>query len=403
MNTQTKKIASYNPQSNQTRATGACSRFDRPDAPPLGKRRVLTQACRDLYGTKDVQDVITASYVWLADQLGHITLGLLPTLLLAWAWTGALDHWWPQASNTIRISGLIVLAALVFGYWIYKELTDYADTKARAGKVFFFDSADLTWNVKTALFYFGVGGALATSAFIGVFCIVITLLVALYPMLRIGYWWLRRKLAFQQAGLPFLYRLANFPTDLDDYEKNAITELSNLKNRRVDFWKVLLGIDSIKANNPRHRHLLIAGELGAGKSSLVVGIGTEFAFALGIGRYLTATKLVQLLVKGVDQSSTMEFKDGRVLWPLRQCDLIVVDDVDSGVYMTHQLNSPENLTKAVGDSDSSALQWIGERRSVWVIGDTSQAAGWQQAISRLIGVDPDEILIVKLSQQRIVF
>jgi hypothetical protein len=29
--------------------------------------------------------------------------------------------------------------------------------------------------------------------------------------LAIGVWWLRRKIAFQQAGLPYLYRLANFP------------------------------------------------------------------------------------------------------------------------------------------------------------------------------------------------
>lgn len=396
MTAQTKIIANYNPQSNKTRATDACSRFDRDDAVPLGKRRVLTQVCHDLYGTKDVQDVITASYVWLADQLGHITLGLVPTLLLAWAWTGALDSLWPHAPRGIRIGGLIVLAATVFGYWVYKELTDYSDTKTRAGKVFLFDSADLTWNVKTALFYFGVGGALAASAFIGPLYIGITLLIVLYPLLRIAYWWLRRKLAFQQAGLPFLYRLANFPTQLDDSEKKAITELSNLKNRRVDFWKVMLGLDSVKPNQPSYRHLLIAGELGAGKSSLVVGIGTEFAFALGIGRYLTATKLVQLLVNGVGESSRMEFKDGRVLWPLHQCDLIVVDDVDSGVYMTHQLNNPDNLAKAVSGCDSTALHWIGERRSVWVIGDASQADGWKQTIATLIGVKADDVLIVRL-------
>jgi hypothetical protein len=64
--------------------------------------------------------------------------------------------------------------------------------------------------------------------------------------------------------------------------------------------------------------------------------------------------------------------------------------------MTHQLNSPDNLTKAINELNSSALHWIGERRSVWVIGDTLQAAGWQQTISRFIGVNPDDILIVRL-------
>jgi hypothetical protein len=69
---------------NATRSSRAADRFDRKDAPPLGVRRVFTQVAHDLYGTKDVQDAITASYVWLADQLGHITLGLVPTLLLCW-------------------------------------------------------------------------------------------------------------------------------------------------------------------------------------------------------------------------------------------------------------------------------------------------------------------------------
>ncbi len=59
-------------------------KLDRPDDDPLGLRRVLAQAAHDLYGTKDVQDAITASYVWLADQIGHLALGLIPTLLYCW-------------------------------------------------------------------------------------------------------------------------------------------------------------------------------------------------------------------------------------------------------------------------------------------------------------------------------
>ena len=50
-------------------------------APPLGVGRVLSQVRQDLFGTKDVQDAITASYVWLEDQAGHIALGFVLTLL----------------------------------------------------------------------------------------------------------------------------------------------------------------------------------------------------------------------------------------------------------------------------------------------------------------------------------
>jgi hypothetical protein len=150
----------------------------------------------DLYGTKDVRDAITASYVWLADQLGHITLGLVPTLLLCWIVTvfGPSDQW--------RIPLFVLVAALVFSYWLHKERTDYVDTDARAKKIFLFDSADVLWNVKTALLYFGIGGIIAVAAFSAWWSIFIALAVLINPALSVAFWWLCRKLAFQQAGLP---------------------------------------------------------------------------------------------------------------------------------------------------------------------------------------------------------
>src|ERR1700722_8249214 len=88
-------IIPVRPARNQTRSTRAAQRLDRPDANPLGIRRVFTQVSHDLYGTKDVQDVITASYVWMADQIGHISLGLVPTLLLPWLCTLLPEGFFP--------------------------------------------------------------------------------------------------------------------------------------------------------------------------------------------------------------------------------------------------------------------------------------------------------------------
>src|SRR6185312_4243180 len=82
------------------------------------------------------------------------------------------------------------------------------------------------------------------------------------------------------------------------------------------------------------KHILLSGPLGAGKTSLAVGIGTEFAFSLGIGRYLTASKLVQSLADTATVPDEIKMVDGQMLWPLRWCELLIVDDLDAGLSTT---------------------------------------------------------------------
>src|SRR5215813_6882493 len=185
-------VAAIRPPADRTAATSSCDNFDRPDAAPGGVRRVRTQVCHDLYGTKDVQNVITASYVWMADQIGHLTLGLVPTLLFCWLATLVL----PAAimgEGAWRDAIFAAGAALLFAYWVYKERTDFKDTKDRAGSVFPFDSGDILWNVKTALLYFAIGGLFGLAAFISWKVCLPVVLLSLWPALRVAFWWLRRK------------------------------------------------------------------------------------------------------------------------------------------------------------------------------------------------------------------
>ncbi len=393
-------IIPVRPPRNQTRSTRQAQFLDQSDADPLGVRRVFTQVSHDLYGTKDVQDAITASYVWMADQIGHLFLGLVPTLILAWLVSSVFS---PGIIRTVLI---VVLALGIFGYWIYKEITDFHDTQQRAGDIFPFDSSDIWWNVKTALTYFGIGGIWAVTAFLHGWALLIVVPLTFWPGLMVAYWWLRRKLAFQQAGLPYLYRLANFKAVMGPEQEPKVEELvkklCNLKDRKVEMWRVLLGIDKVEQQLPIPRHLLITGTLGAGKTSLAVGIGTEFAFALGIGRYLSAAKLVQLAADAPNMpDNQMEYDDGRVLWPWRQCGLIIVDDVDAGVTTpsgveTHLIR-PEDLAAALTIQGPNSLQWLKDQRSVWVVGNADGAAAWKTAISGALGLGPDEMLVVELA------
>ena len=398
-------LSSIRPLPDQTSATAWCDSFDRQGADPLGLRRVLVQLCHDLYGTKDVQNAITATYVWAADQLGHITLGLVPTLLFCWI----IDLLWPQnpdGPNWWHVILFFLIGSAVFAFWAYKERKDLEDTIARATtnkKGFPPDSGDLTWNVKTALLYFAIGGVIGILVFISWKLAAIALFLALWPAASVAFWWLRRKLSFQQAGLPYLYRLANFRSPLETPLIEVVSSIANLKNWEIKLLEVLFGRDYVPESVPAKKHLLITGPLNAGKTSLCVGIGTEFAFALGMPRYLTSQKLVELVLAEKASKDKRDYDDGRVLWAWRECELLLVDDVDAGVTVLAEAPEPRSghlIRPEIFEQTLSVtmqpLEWLHSRRSVWVIGDATQARDWRRVIASLMGAQEEEIAIVGL-------
>ena len=372
------------------------------DARTINQKYVLAQARQDLFGTKDVQDAITVSYVWLADQVGHITLGLVPTAILCWAFQAAWDRCLFGVCTHgawLRPAGMAAIAVAVLAYWYSKERTDYGDCWKRKGDQFPFNGGDIWWNVYTALVYFACGAIFAAAAFIGPLWLLASIALLIWPALRIVQWWLRRKIAFQQAALPFLFRLANFKSKLTSTALAACTGIANLQDRRVSYYSACFGPDSMTPNAPAMRHILLTGPLGSGKTSLAVGIGTEFAFGLGIGRYLTAAKLVQSLADTKNLPQQMENDDGRQLWPLRLCDLLIVDDLDAGVSVPSagalHLIHPEDFLHAM-EMSNAPLNWLGTRRSIWIIGDSSQAAAWIATIAQVMQVDRADVLQVDL-------
>lgn len=398
--------------SNVGRLASSSSGWPRLDLPPFnlaspfGVREVWTAAHHDLFGTKDVQDAITASYVWMADQIGHVFLGLAPTLLLCWLWNGvsALPgiqafFFWPPPPGYLPVPrplyGGYVLAALpVFAYWVYKELQDRADSRANARGVFDFDDQDIEHNVLVALQFFATGGILAVSAFVSFWALVAAFILLSVLATLSAYWWLKRKLAFQQANLPYLFRLTNFPTPIPDgAQHEAVVQLSCAPGKGKPDWR---------------RHLIITGPLDVGKTSLCVGIGTEFAFHLGLARYMPLTDLLQWAVDlqpGNPAPNVMDYDAGRYLWPWQAVELLLIDDVDIGLGGVPPLVKPYELRKTLAallqhvvPLGSPPLGWIGPKRSVWVLGETANIPEWQEALAAILGIVPAEIGVVELHQ-----
>jgi hypothetical protein len=333
-----------------------------PRVPDL--RQIATTAYHDWFG-KDVQETPTVSYVWTADQFGHFGLGFQITFLLGWiaAWAGY------STSTT-----LATMAGVNIAVWVIKEAFDYLRERKKAAAAtseFPFNGMEILWNIVTALFYIAAGAVVAGAAAFYPWRPIVVFLVLLVPAILIGIWWLRRKITFQQAGLPYLYRLANFPTPIGD--ATAVRYIQALYDPKT----------------PDPMHLIISGPIGAGKTCLAVGIGTEFAFRLGIGRYTTLAKLVDILsdTPSAPDAST-EFNDGRVLWPWDRSQLLIIDDVDT--VLRRLAPAEEDELNAFTTHVSRRLPMtLKDRRTVWVLSDVSDLDKWRDAIGRALRLNEE--------------
>jgi hypothetical protein len=372
--------------------------LDQPETPPPplpkpklpGVREVVDQVVRDLFG-KDVQETATFSYEWVADQFGHFALGFEITLALSWI-AALLGH----AGGRVGF-WLALAVVLVF---VLKEADDFRRewVKARDAKsVFKFNGLEIFFNTFTAVYYIAIGALVAGFGLLDPLYGLIAILVAVPLTMGLGYWWLRRKLTFQQAGLPYLYRLATFPSPIGRTDAEYIVKLSK---------PVPPGTAPTIAD-----HLIIAGPLDAGKSSLAVGIGTEFAvrMQMGIGRYTTLAKLLQAVLKD-GQWDKPEFDDGRILWPWQTSDLLIVDDVD--VLSDHVPGTSTDVTteRRIVQSRADTLKAkipavlqaaLKYRRTVWVVGDVDdgELKRWREMIADIIGVGVERVRTVKLAQK----
>ncbi len=119
-----------------------------------GVKAVVSQVIRDLFG-KDVQDTVTFSYEWVADQFGHFALGFEITIALTWA---AIQFGYSQSRAGLWL-GLAVVAVFVL-----KEADDFRRQwmKARQSKsVFRFNGLEIFFNTFTAVFYIALGAIVA--------------------------------------------------------------------------------------------------------------------------------------------------------------------------------------------------------------------------------------------------
>lgn len=375
------------------------------------RRAVWRQVRYDLFETKDVQDTPTFSYTWMADQGGHFSLGFLPTYLFAWIVAILGDRFGFDTDGWNVWLGLGV-----FGIWVIKEMNDFrlaVRNATRSRSDFRFNGRELFLNIGTAWLFFAMGSAVASLSFVRLDWALISLVPVVLITLGVGYWWLRRKITFQQSGLPYLYRLATFPNNIPVHPPILEQPPTGMSPEEA---KAFLGLEEAKTFIGRMivpgldwgGHLILSGVPNAGKSSLAVGIGTEFVFELGLCRYLTLVKLLQFTSsnKAVQAGSrevrhNEEFNDGRVLWRWDHVELLIVDDVDDIARVGHEEDAtPEQIEeyrRRVGEVLKQRFNSIlgelqGRRRTLWVCNDPVNPLALKGLLEGILGYTDVKII-----------
>jgi hypothetical protein len=367
-----------------------------PTAPAITARMLYEQVKLDVQG-KEVQRAATYSYTWLADQVGHICIGVILSFVLTatvslLARHALLPGWlaWIGEDANLAGFGLAFLAVSIWEYGAYRlEIHE-----ARGS--FPLDHSLLRQNALIAAAYMVLGGLLGWAFHLSeVYVLGAVGLVALVAI-ALAPFWLRQKIVWQKAGLPYLFRLANAHHDLG----------------REDAQK-MHGLVSSKAPPlAQPQRIVIAGPVNSGRTSLASGIGTEFAFRGRSVRYLSFDRLVEFVAATDLKAEPLLFCDeiGPVnvsFWPWPRVQVLIIDDISPLLGTVEDSDHHRYFTAMLEGRLAQIRSYLAMKHTVWILGDLDDGEldRFAATISRFCDGDDrapgaDNLIKVLLSKER---
>ena len=360
-----------------------------PVAPVITNKDLGRQFWLDAYG-KEVQSAATYSYMWMADQAGHMGIGIL----LHFAFTPIFAHL-PQAIGlgnffaTPLMSALagFIATALIVCYWEWSAYS--ADVKHATGAQFPLQVPLLKANAIVASGYMVLGGAIGWALHLGWQTSVPIVAIIGFIAVMMARPWLRQKIIWQKAALPYLSRLADMRPNMPDPVAVAL-------------WKLICA--PLPPVGPPQA-VVIAGTLGSGRSAMACGIGTEFAFRKASVRYISFSDLIELAQAGDFELTTPAPGPSNIgYWPWSQAQVLIIDDIGPLVDNSHHgaAHGPTlGLDKVLDDCLGKARAVLGGRHTVWILGasDDGSFADVEHAaatIGTFLGVaEPLPILLTR--------
>jgi hypothetical protein len=176
--------------------------------------------------------------------------------------------------------------------------------------------------------------------------------------------WLRQKIVWQKAAIPYLFRLSDF---LATVRQDSAGKLQQWLDRAIR-----------NEAAPAGPVIIVSGPLHAGKTSLSCGIATEAAFGGLKVRYTTFDKLAQMAHDDEDDSGPKNIG----YWPWQDSQLLVIDDIDASDVRRDKYLSLKEFKYILGQDFGKNADCVGRRMSVWVLGQKSnhELKQWENAI-----------------------
>lgn len=315
---------------------------------------------KDLFG-KDSQRGVSLTYAWLANQLGHFSLGFIPSV--------ALCIWFTNHKTPLQYSLYVIM------FWLLFEIINLTVPllKQKNSTTFKPEWGHLIFDTLTDMLYFSLGALVAALLFSKqkdvTLYVAINIVILIYPFI----YWYTSRIYQQYAYFPFQYRISQWIGSIDATEKKIILDFLNKKNSK--------------------NHLLIFGNVNEGKTNLGVAIANELALKKQSCTYITATKLYSLFFKNIEN------KDW--LWNWKNCDFLVIDDINPDNLKHNNLLSPHDFLRYVDNFSPMNIDnrnAIKNKNVIWVLGtnEKKQKEDWCTVIKN-IGVVKENIFSINLS------
>lgn len=344
----------------------------------ISTKRALRQLKEDLTG-KDSHSGITLSYAWLANQLGHIFLGIIPTFFLFYFFD------WNPVNSAICISiGWLIFEIFNFYSSLFgeKSNSNQSITTEESKAKFEAKWINVAFDTFTDVCFFALGAfiyCLTITKGTSMTVIIVLIGLIIYLFLASRYWFLTKMYQFY-ARYPFQFRLSQWSFHINAANKD-----------KVDIF--------LASNKNDGNHLLVYGDFGTGKTSLGVGILTELSIKHHSCLYKNGMKMFNAFF---DDDEIEDYE----IWNWRRANFLMIDDVNPSKPIQNELVSPQKLLSFIDtleQENAKNRKTLLEKNIIWILGNTSAVnkEDTDQWINMLltIGVNRNKISTIYLSEK----